>query len=311
MVDNVAVTPGAGASIATDDVAGVHYQIIKQAYGALDSATLVSTTNGLPVQGIGNFAVTGPLTDTQLRATAVPVSGTVTANLGTIAGVATETTLAALNTKVTAVNTGAVTISAALPAGANSIGRVEVDNEPSATARGRVTTFRTPGRAGTAGQKIFALHNATGSTKIVRINHIAVDLAVTVVKAITVLPPLIRVHRFTAVPTNGTALTKVSKDTALASNASITAWGDASADGTSSGTALTITIPAGNCLTQEFAPRFITAAGYEMFDRAELLVDQVIALRALEGIVVELAYTAAGQNPITDMWAVTCDWWEV
>lgn len=62
MVDNVAVTPGAGASIATDDVAGVHYQIIKQAYGALDSATLVSTTNGLPVQGIGNFAVTGPLT---------------------------------------------------------------------------------------------------------------------------------------------------------------------------------------------------------------------------------------------------------
>lgn len=34
------------------------------------------------------------LTDGQLRATAVPVSGTVTANLGTIAGVATETTLA-------------------------------------------------------------------------------------------------------------------------------------------------------------------------------------------------------------------------
>ena len=31
----------------------------------------------------GIIVVTGPLTDTQLRATAVPVSGTVTANVGT------------------------------------------------------------------------------------------------------------------------------------------------------------------------------------------------------------------------------------
>lgn len=40
-------------------------------------------------------------------------------------GASTETTLAALNTKVTAVNTGAVVISGALPAGANSIGTVQ------------------------------------------------------------------------------------------------------------------------------------------------------------------------------------------
>lgn len=52
----------------------------------------------------------GGLTDTQLRATAVPVS---------VAGVATETTLAELNTKVTAVDTGAVVVaSSALPTGA-------------------------------------------------------------------------------------------------------------------------------------------------------------------------------------------------
>lgn len=42
-------------------------------------------TNPLPVSG--------PLTDAQLRATPVPISGTVTANLGTIDGVATEATL--------------------------------------------------------------------------------------------------------------------------------------------------------------------------------------------------------------------------
>lgn len=100
MADNIAITPGAGASVATDDVGGVHYQITKLAYGALDSVTLVSGSNPLPISGTvtanvgtvpvtGTFwqatqpvsiaatvAVSGPLTDAQLRATAVPVSGT-------------------------------------------------------------------------------------------------------------------------------------------------------------------------------------------------------------------------------------------
>lgn len=47
------------------------------------------------------------------------------ASLPLPAGAATEATLAALNAKVTAVNTGAVTISTALPAGANTIGKVD------------------------------------------------------------------------------------------------------------------------------------------------------------------------------------------
>jgi hypothetical protein len=81
--------------------------------------------------------VSGPLTDTQLRATAVPVSGPLTdtqlrasavpisvAALPLPSGAATEATLSTLNGKVTAVNTGAVTISAALPAGTNAVGLV-------------------------------------------------------------------------------------------------------------------------------------------------------------------------------------------
>lgn len=183
--------------------------------------------------------------------------------------------------------------------------------ESKATFRGRSQTFRTPGRAGTAGQKIFALHNATGSTKIVTLNQLTVDKVETVVKAVTVLPPVIRVHRFTALPTNGTALSKTAKDSALTTNASVTAWGDASADGTGSATTLTVTIPAGNMLSQEFAPRLITAAGYEMADRIEMLVGQGIVLRALEGVVVFLDYVLATQNPVTDMWIVGCDWYEV
>ncbi len=47
MADNVAL-PASGVTAATDDVGGVHYQIIKQAFGPLDTATLVSSANPLP-----------------------------------------------------------------------------------------------------------------------------------------------------------------------------------------------------------------------------------------------------------------------
>lgn len=96
---------------------------------------------------------TDALTDVQLRASAVPVSAAslplptdaatqttlaalnakVTAvNTGAVVvsssalptGAATEVTLASIDSKITAVNTGAVTVSAALPAGANTIGAV-------------------------------------------------------------------------------------------------------------------------------------------------------------------------------------------
>jgi hypothetical protein len=194
---------------------------------------------------------------------------------------------------------------------ANPLPVRDYGEEVGATFRGRAATFRTPGRAGTAGQKIFALHNATGSAKTVYLNQLNIDLVATVVKAVTVLPPVIRVCKFTAVPTNGTALTKVSKDSALTSNASVTAWGDASADGTGSATTLTVTIPANNVLTQIFAPRLITAAGYEPFDREMMLEGSGVVLRPLEGIVIFLDYVLATQNPVTDMWVVSCDWFEV
>lgn len=78
-----------------------------------------------------------PVTGTFWQATQ-PVSGTVTANAGTgtfaisasslplPTGAATESTLSTLNGKVTTCNTGAVTISAALPAGSNNIGDIDV-----------------------------------------------------------------------------------------------------------------------------------------------------------------------------------------
>jgi hypothetical protein len=50
VADNVTLNPGSGgATLATDDISGTHYQIIKIAHGGSDSATLVSTSSGLPV----------------------------------------------------------------------------------------------------------------------------------------------------------------------------------------------------------------------------------------------------------------------
>ncbi len=176
--------------------------------------------------------------------------------------------------------------------------------------KGRACTFRTPGRAGTAGQKIMSIHNATASAVIVNVDKIFVDLVGTVVKAVTVLPPIIRMWKVTVLPTNGTALTKNKIGGSSTSNASVTVLGDASADGTGSGTTLTATLPAGTFVSQEFAPRLITAAGYEMADRLEFFGDSEVVLNALEGLVIFLDYVLATQNPITDMWIAGIEWTE-
>ena len=71
MADNT-VLPGTGEVIASDDVAGVKYQIVKIGHGPDGSAPAhASTANPLPVSMSNTLA----LTDAQLRAAAVPVSG--------------------------------------------------------------------------------------------------------------------------------------------------------------------------------------------------------------------------------------------
>lgn len=120
MADNVAITPGVGASIATEDVSGVQHQKVKVEFGGDGVATLVSSSDPLPVDLGTNNDVT-------------VTSGTVTANAGTnlntsalalesggnLATIAGDTT--SLDTKVTACNTGDVTVSAsALPTGAST-----------------------------------------------------------------------------------------------------------------------------------------------------------------------------------------------
>lgn len=92
MADNVILSAGTadGVTLATDDIGGTHYQIVKISFGALDTATPASSANPLPVVQTG------------------------TLNVGTVT---TVTTVAA----VTA-------ISNALPAGANAIGKLAANS---------------------------------------------------------------------------------------------------------------------------------------------------------------------------------------
>lgn len=191
------------------------------------------------------------------------------------------------------------------------------------TFTGRAATFVTPGRAA-ATQRLLTLHNATGSTVIANVNRIRVDLLSTAFKVATVLPPIIRIQRFTTLPTGGTALTKTGLDTSLSSNAAVVATGDSSADnagaGTSSASALTVSGTI-STLAQAYGPRLTgfatpntTAASgvpfYEPLDTVEFFVGEPdVTLRALEGIVVTLdVATVTTGNPTTDKWLAVIDW---
>lgn len=86
MADNTQVTAGSGDTIRDKDRAGVKTQIVAIDLNPAGAETLMA--GSMPVTGTffqatqpvsiaASVAVTGPLTDTQLRATPVPVSGTV------------------------------------------------------------------------------------------------------------------------------------------------------------------------------------------------------------------------------------------
>ncbi len=68
MADNLAYTPGSGATVASDDVGGVHYQRVKMSYGADGSATDVSAAAPLPTV---QQADTPSVTSVSASATAV------------------------------------------------------------------------------------------------------------------------------------------------------------------------------------------------------------------------------------------------
>jgi hypothetical protein len=86
-MDNVAITAGVGTSIATDEVSGVHYQKVKLAFGASDAATLVSGSDGLPVNVLNaSVAITAAALPLPSGAATAANQATEIAHLSTLAG---------------------------------------------------------------------------------------------------------------------------------------------------------------------------------------------------------------------------------
>jgi hypothetical protein len=132
MPDNFTANPGSGGAVfASDDIAGVQWPRVKIAWGVDGVAVDASGTDPLPVSVLnfpatqavtqsgtwnvgvtGSVAVTGPLTDAQLRATAVPVS---------------VTSLPALAAGTNNIGDVDVLTLPALPTGSNTIGAVNVN----------------------------------------------------------------------------------------------------------------------------------------------------------------------------------------
>lgn len=79
MADNVGYTPGTGALVAADEIAGVLHQRIKLGIGDDGVAVDVSAANPLPITSATPLSVTGPLTDAELRLAPLEVVDTVTA----------------------------------------------------------------------------------------------------------------------------------------------------------------------------------------------------------------------------------------
>jgi hypothetical protein len=122
---NVKVTPSGSLTIALGDIDGVSGQ---ETMADSLPVVIASDQSAVPISDDGgSITVDGTVAATQSGTWNINnISGTV--SLPT--GAATETTLSTLNGKVTACNTGAVTISSALPAGTNNIGDVDIASLP-------------------------------------------------------------------------------------------------------------------------------------------------------------------------------------
>jgi hypothetical protein len=74
MADNVGYTPGTGAVVAADEIAGVLHQRVKLGIGADGVAVDLSAANPMPITTPTPIdVVTGGLTDAELRATPIDV----------------------------------------------------------------------------------------------------------------------------------------------------------------------------------------------------------------------------------------------
>jgi hypothetical protein len=127
---NVKVTPSGSLTVALGDVSGVAGQ---ETMANSVPVVIASDQSAIPVTQSGTWNINN-------------ISGTITLPTGaatesTLAAKATESTLQSIDGKITACNTGSVTIGTQLPSGTNNIGDVDVLTLPNVTLASQANPF--------------------------------------------------------------------------------------------------------------------------------------------------------------------------
>jgi hypothetical protein len=180
--------------------------------------------------------------------------------------------------------------------------------ERAVTFRGFATSFRTLGDT-TTSQKIFTIENAAGSTVVVGVRQLFVQMDPTAILA-GAPASSVRIFRVTTLPTGGTTLSKGSLDTALTSSASVVLRGATASDG-GTATAITSTTPVPS-LMHRLLTRLESAVGHMIMDDVSLLPDicatEPLYLRASEGLSVVVNQATAANNAATNHHLFTIQW---
>jgi hypothetical protein len=138
LADNIAVTPGTGATVAADDISGVLYQRVKVQHGGDGTATDTSAADPLPVGDAALLAAVDQLealvAAVRDRLPAALESGRLAVETELATGAATETTLAALLTELAGKVEPADLAALDRTAAAASFGNATVDTTPALVA---------------------------------------------------------------------------------------------------------------------------------------------------------------------------------
>jgi hypothetical protein len=170
---------------------------------------------------------------------------------------------------------------------------------------GMASTFRTLGNAA-ALQNIFSIENSAGSTVLVSVKNISVEMDAT--SALTANMPLVKLSRPTALPTGGTVLSKGVTDSTKSSSSAVIVRGATASDG---GAATAITATAGTMLRADYSMRLHTLAGQVLSLPHELIISgSPIILRANEALLVVVDGVVTTGNPATNHWQVDVVWEE-
>lgn len=179
---------------------------------------------------------------------------------------------------------------------------------------GMVTTFRTVGQAGQIAipHCIFTIENLAGSSVIVTVRRLLVQMDVTAVFS-GVMPQLKTLRFSTPAPVVGTTLAKGTADSAQASSTLVQCRGANASDG---GSAVTLTTPAGMYHWQQYGNKQHSAVGQIQAVDCDMLPALVadsnyqFKLLAGQGLGIHVVTSVTASNPATNHYFVNCVWQE-